>query len=90
MMTSPVNKKVKVLEADYIEKAQSILIVGECEEGRLRTHIHRNCFLYGNRNEEQIKIELHKTAKMMVGKTINMVFDVDVDGKIKDGAKLEY
>ena len=89
-MSSPVKKQVKVLEADYVEKAQSILIVGECEEGRLRTHIHRNCFSYGNRNEAQIKSELQKTAKMMVGKNIYMVFDTDINGKIKEGASLAY
>ena len=85
-MTTPVKRKVKVLEADYVEGAQSILIAGECEEGRLRTQIHRNRFAYGNRTEEQIKVELRKTAKMMIGKTINMIFDTDIDGKIKKGS----
>jgi len=89
-MSVPVKRKVKVLEAGYIEEAQSILVVGECSEGRLRTHVHRNCFLYGNRSEAEIKDELEKTAKMMIGKTIEMVFDTDLDGKIKDHARLKY
>jgi len=74
-MSNPITRKIKVLEADYVDDAQSILIVGECSEGRLRTQINRSCFSYGNRTEDQIKEELRKTAKMMIGKTINMVFD---------------
>ena len=85
-----VKRLVKVLAAAYVDEVQSISIVGECEEGRLRTHIHRNCFSYGNRSETEIKEELKKTAEMMVGKNISMVFDTDLDGKIKDGAKLDY
>ena len=78
-MSRVVERKIKVLEADYVKEAQSILIVGECEEGRLRTQINRNCFSYGNRTEEEIGEELQKTAKMMIGKTINMVFDEDLN-----------
>jgi len=89
-MSIPVKRKVKVLEAGYVEEAQAILIVGECSEGRMRTQIHRNCFLYGDRTEPDIKIELEKTAKMMIGKTIEMVFDTELDGKIKDHASLKY
>ena len=89
-MTEPIIKKVKILEADYVEEAQSILIIGECSEGKLRTQIHRNCYTYGNRTESEIKLELKKTAEMMIGKTINMAFDKDLDGKIKDHAKLKY
>ena len=82
-MSSPVERKIKVLEADYVPTAQSILVIGECEEGRLRTHINRNCFSYGNRSEDEIIEELRKTAKMMVGKTINMVFDEGLSGNAK-------
>ena len=78
-MSRPVTRAIKVLEAQYVNDAQSILIVGECTEGRLRTQIHRNCFAYGNRTEEEIKDELEKTAIMMIGKTINMVFDYDMN-----------
>jgi len=74
-MSQAVTKKIKVLEADYVKDAQSILIVGECEEGRLRTQINRSCFSYGNRTDREIEDELKKTAKLMIGKTITMVFD---------------
>jgi len=89
-MTRSVTRAIKVLDAQYVNDAQSIIIVGECEEGRLRTQIHRNCFSYGSRTEGEIREELQKTASMMMGKTINMVFDEDLDGKIKDGARLAY
>ena len=89
-MSIPVKRKVKVLEARYVEEAQAILIVGECSEGRLRTQIHRNCFLYGNRTEPEIKKELENTAQIMIGKTIEMVFDTELDGKIKDHVSLRY
>jgi len=84
-MSNPVEREIKVLEAEYVPEAQSILIIGECQEGRLRTQINRNCFSYGNRTEEEIVQELDKTASMMVGKNIKMVFadDIDIEGKNK-------
>jgi len=82
-MTAPVERDIKVLEADYIEDAESILIIGECAEGRLRTHIHKNCFSYGNRTEAEIVEELKKTASMMIDKTIKMVFDDEMNAKLK-------
>ena len=89
-MARVVKKKVRVLSAQFVKEAQSIVIVGECENGRLRHQIHRDCFSYGNRTEAQIEEELKKTAKMMVGKEIWMVFDPDLKGKIKDHVALKY
>jgi hypothetical protein len=89
-MSRVVKKKVRVLSAQYIKEAQSIVIVGECENGRLRHQIHRDCFSYGDRTEKQIEKELENTAKMMVGKEIWMVFDPDLNGKIKDHVQLKY
>ena len=83
-------KKIKVLKAEYVKEAESIVILGESKEGRLRNQVHRSCFSYGNRTEEQIDKELQKTAEMMIGKTINMVFDPELNGKIKDKANLKY
>lgn len=80
-MSNPVERAIKVLEAEYVDDAQSILIVGECSEGRLRTQINRNCFSYGTRTEDEIIEELEKTADLMIGKTIKMVFDEDLDLK---------
>ena len=82
-MNNPIEKDIKVLEAKYVDEAQSILIVGECAEGRLRTQINRNCFSYGNRTEAEILQELQKTAELMVGKTIKMVFDEDLNARLK-------
>lgn len=89
-MAIPVKRDIKVLEAQYVRDANSILIVGECKEGRLRHQIHRSCFSFGNRTEEQIVKEMEKTAAMMVGKTLTMVFDPDLQGKIKDKVVINY
>ena len=86
-MPEPVQRRIKVLKADYIKDADSILIIGECAEGRFRNQIHSSCFSFGDRDKE---IEMKKTAKMMVGKTINLVFDTYLENKIEDNYKLEY
>ena len=86
-MAIPTKKKVKVLEADYVKDADSILIIGECPDGRLRHQIHSSCFTFGTKNKEE---EMKKTAKLMIGKTIWMVFDTELDGKIKDHVTLKY
>jgi len=89
-MAEPVQRKVRVLTAEYIKDAQSILIIGECSEGRLRQQINRSCFSFGNRTEEEIIKEMEATANLMVGKTINMVFDTDLNSKINDHSNLKY
>jgi hypothetical protein len=86
-MTNSVKRKVKVLKADYIKEADSILIVGECSEGRLRHQIHSSTFSFGNRNKEE---EMKKTAALMEGKNIYMVFDPDLEGKIQEHVRLKY
>jgi len=86
-MTEPVKKKVKVLEAKYVPEADSILIVGELNGTKMRDQIHSSCFVFGNKDKAT---EMQKTAELMVGKTINMVFDADLEGKIKDHYPLKY
>jgi len=86
-MAIPIIKKVKVLEADYIKEADSILIIGECSEGRLRHQIHSSCFIFGDKNKEE---EMKALSKLLIGKSLNMVFDTELDGKIKDHEKLKY
>lgn len=86
-MAVPVTKKIRVLEAAYIKEVDSIVLIGECDQGRVRNQIHSSCFLFGNKNKEE---EMKKTASLMVGKKINMVFDTELDGKIKDHYKLKY
>lgn len=86
-MSLPVKKKVKVLEAKYVKDVDSIVILGECEKGRLRHQIHSSCFTFGNKDKAK---EMENTAKLMLGKTIWMVFDPDLNGKIKDHVKIKY
>jgi len=74
-MSEIIKRKVRVLHAQYVKEADSIVIVGECNEGRLRNQIHRSCFRYGGRTEEEIENELKKTAKMMIGKIIMLEFN---------------
>ena len=86
-MSIPVEKKVKVIKAKYVENADSILILGECDEGQLKHQINSSCFYFGNKNK---KVEMEKLAELMIGKTIKMVFDPDLDQKIKDHVSLKY
>jgi len=86
-MAVPVKKKVKILEAKYFDEADSIIILGECEEGCLRHQIHSNCFEFGDKDKAT---EMKKTAELMIGKTINMVFDPDLDERIKANKELDY
>ncbi len=89
-MAIPVKRKLRVLKAEYIDDAQSILIQGQYKEGLVRHQIHRDCFFYGNRSEEEIVKELQKTAEMMIGKEIEIVYDPELDDKIKDKVSIKY
>ena len=89
-MAIPVKRKIKVLKAEYVDDAQSILIQGEYKEGLLRHQIHRECFNFGTRSEEEIVKELQKTAEMMIGKEIVVIYDPELDDKIKDNVSIKY
>ncbi len=86
-MGTPVRKQVKILEAKYVPEADSIIILGECEEGQLRHQINSSCFSFGNKDRKE---EMTKTAALMLDKKIWMVFDTDLDGKIKSNMALKY
>ena len=86
-MAIPVKKLVHVLEAKYVIEADSIIILGSCDEGEFRHQINSSCFRFGDL--DRVK-EMTKTAELMVGKTITMIFDPDLDGKIKDHYALKY
>jgi len=86
-MATPVKKQVRVISAEYVKDADSIVIIGECEHGKLRHQIHSGCFNFGNKDKET---EMKKTAEMMIGKKIFMVFDPDLLGKIKDHVSIKY
>ena len=86
----PVTKKIKVLKAEYIKDAESIAILGECSEGKLRTQISKSSFSFGSRTEAEIDYEMEKTASLMEGKEINLVFDEELEQKIDCGQRLSY
>ena len=89
-MPEPVKKKIKVLKAKYVKEAESIAILGECDQGRLVHQIHKSAFSFGDRTEAEIIRELEKTAAMMVGKHITIVFDPELNGRIQDHVALKY
>jgi hypothetical protein len=67
-----ITKLMTVNEATYSEEADSIVMVCECEEGKIRHQIHSSAFDFGNKDKDY---EMAKTAELMVGKKINVVFD---------------
>jgi len=84
-MAGFVRKEVKVINAKYVKDTKSILVLRECKledgkKGRLTHQIHRSCFAYGDRTEQQIVKELKKTAELLKDKTIMMEFDPDEQG----------
>jgi len=89
--------KAKVLDAKYVKEAQSIVFLLECDQGQFRTQIHRDVIAtYGNRTEEEIEKELEKYIDILkyayVGKPqfLNVVFDPDLNEKLKDHYPLKY
>jgi hypothetical protein len=86
-MTEPVKRKVKVLDARYVPEAESILVLGECQEGRFRQQIHKSSFYFGDKD---VVTEMTKTAALMIGKQIYIVFDPELEDKIEDNHPLNY
>ena len=86
-MNVPVKKQVKVIEAKYVADADSILIVGECEDGKFSNQINSSCFKFGNKDRA---VEMQKTAELMIGKSIYMVFDTELEQKIKSHSSINY
>jgi len=86
----PVQKRIKVLRAEYVKDCESIVILGECGDGQMRTQINKSSFSFGSRTEAEIDYEMEKTASMMVGKEIRLVFDAELEEKIDCGQRLNY
>ena len=82
-MSEIVKKRVRVLNAKYIDEVESILILGECEEGRLTHQINRSAFNSAGRSESEMRKELKKIAEMMIGKLIWMEFNPE-NGPFQD------
>jgi len=87
----PVSKSIHILKAEYVKEAESILLLGlDSDLGVIRTQIHKSDFYYGDRTESQIDCELIKTAELLIGKKLNLVFDSELDEKIKNNVPLKY
>jgi hypothetical protein len=71
-MKEPAKKLIEVLEAEYVHESDSIVLIGRCEDGMIRNQINSSCFSFGNKDKSY---EMEKTAKLMIGKKIYMVFD---------------
>jgi hypothetical protein len=103
-MTEPVKKKVKVIEARYIEQAESILLKGQTDNGEINQQIHRMCFAFKGLDGDKLRakldsdpsfnkeynLEMVKTAELLIGKNIYLVFDQDLNDKIKNHHALKY
>ena len=98
-MPEPFKTIVRVTKAEYIDEADSILLEGSCEHGIARHQMHSSAFSFdsfftGKETEQEkktIKIrEMRKTAQMWIGKNTEMVFDPDLDLRIKANAALKY
>jgi len=88
-MKKMVKKVIRVLEAEYVEDVDSILLVGEevNGEGKIRHQIQSSCFTFGDKD---IPTEMTKLAELMIGKPIEIVFDVDLERKLKKNKSLKY
>jgi len=87
MMTEPIKKEILVKEARYYSGDDAIVIIGECDVGELRHLIPSDSFTFGDKD---VATEMNKLAELMVGKKINIVFDPDLNNKIKDKVNLKY
>ena len=86
----PVKKKIKILKAEYVKQCESIAILGQCSEGEIKTQINKSSFDFGARSEKEIDYEMEKTASLMQGKEIYMIFDTELEDKIDCGQGLNY
>ena len=96
-MSEPIKVKAKLLDAQYIKEAKSVLMMLECEQGRFRSQIHRDSIAsFGDRTEDQIVEEMEKYVGTLkyayVGKNkfINAVFDPDLNDKIRSHREIRY
>ena len=69
--------KVKLIEAQYVKEAQSILYIVEKNDEKARLQVHRkNIAKFGNRSEREIVIEMEKYVeglnKIYQGKEITI------------------
>lgn len=92
-MAIPVKKRFKILDADYVHEAESMLLYGELPEGPLRTQVPVSSLtkvdLSRLTTEEKI-LALKIFAEDLKGKTVDFVFDPDLDKRLKANDPLKY
>ena len=94
-MSEPVKKYVTVLGAQYSHEPRCIVLAVECENGQFLTQIPVSQLLpnvtnINNFSEEQMNMVTKVFCKNIIGKKINVVFDQDLDSKLKDKYPLNY
>jgi len=91
----PVIKSVRIKGAQYSHEAKSFIFLVECPDKRFYTQVPINKFLPNIINindftESQMQAATSHFCKSMIGKKINVVFDTDLDEKLKDKYPLSY
>lgn len=81
-MAESVKIMALVKEARYIEDEESIIMVCECDKGPFYSQINAASFTFNNKDKHE---EMRKTASLLIGKRINVVFDPDLDKRIQHG-----
>ena len=94
-MSEPVKKNVRVIGAQYSHEAKSIALAVESEDGQFMTQVPISTLVPNITNinafsEEQMMTATKEFCEQIVGKRINVVFDVDLNEKLKYNCKLDY
>lgn len=96
-MSEPVKKRVRVVGAQYSYDAKAFLLVVETSDLRFSTQIPIESVLgprvvegFDGFTKEQKKSCTDVFCKEIMGKHIDVVFDPDLDKKIKDRYPLIY
>ena len=94
-MSEPVKKYVTVIGAQYSHDPRCIVLAVEFENGQFLTQIPvsqlvPNVTNINNFSEEQMKMITKVFCENIVGKKIFVVFDQDLDAKLRDNYQLNY
>ena len=94
-MADPVKKKVKVIAAQYSHQAKCVVLQVSSDNGEFKTQIPLKTLLPNVINldtftEEQMKDCTKDFCYNIIGKQISVVFDEDLDEKLKSNHPLNY
>ena len=94
-MSEVVKKKVKVIGAQYSREAKCVVLLVEASDGRFYSQLHLQDLLPNVTNWHQFKeSDVIKCANVfcneIIGKEISVVFDPDLNDKLKDHYPLKY